>query len=387
MRVLFTSTPGFGHLQPMLPLARALEAAGDEVAVAIAPELCGRVESAGLTALPAGDDMAAWWPELSRRHPTEPWNQLAPGRILEWFMPHLFGEVGAAAMLRDLMPQVRSWRPDLIVHETFELAGPIAAAASDVPSIHHTVSPLPSAEATRLTADAVAPLWRTIGLEPHPSAGVAGHLCLDICPPSLRNPEADPGTAVQPLRPVSAAAVGDEVLPASVLALPDRPTVHVTLGTSMTAADQGVLATIIEGLRDEPVNLVVTVGPGHDPEAFGPQPPNVCIERYVPHALLLPRCALVVSHGGAGTMFAALGHGLPLLTVPQGADQYLNAEICARRGVGRTLLTADVTAGSASREVLAVLGDARYRGAAGRVRSEIERMPSPEDVVEILHRA
>jgi UDP:flavonoid glycosyltransferase YjiC (YdhE family) len=385
MRVLFTSTPGYGHLQPMLPLARALRAASDEVAVATVPELCPRAEAAGFEALRAGEDFRDWWVELLRRHPTEPWKELAPARILPWFVPNLFGEVGARVMLRDLVPIVAGWRPDLVVHETFEFAGPIAAAAAGIPSVHHTLSPLFSAEVLRLAAQAVEPLWRQQGLEPEPLAGFHRNLCLDICPPSLRNPEADEAPAVQPLRPI-VAAVGDETLPASVEALPARPTAHVTLGTAISNADQEVLATIVAGLRDEPLNLVVTVGPGQDPSALGPQPATVVVERYVSHALLLPRCDLVISHGGAGTVLAALGHGLPLLTMPQGADQYLNAEMCALRGVGRTLLTRDLSSESAREQALIVLGDPGYRESAREVRSEIAGMPPPEDVVEILHR-
>src|SRR5438445_2399488 len=134
MRVLFTSGPGYGHLQPMLPLARAFRDAGDEVAIATVPELLPRAEAAGFTAMRAGEDFADWWPELQRLNPGEPWTMLAPEEILQWFVPHLFGEVGAPAMLRDLVPIVGDWRPDLIVHESFELAAPIAAAAAGIPS-------------------------------------------------------------------------------------------------------------------------------------------------------------------------------------------------------------------------------------------------------------
>jgi UDP:flavonoid glycosyltransferase YjiC (YdhE family) len=385
MRVLFTSTPGYGHLQPMLPLARALRAASDQVAVATVPGLCPRAEAAGFEAIRAGEDFPDWWTELVRRHPGEPWTALAPEGILPWFVPNLFGDVGARLMLRDLVPIVGRWRPDLLVHETFEFAGPIAAAAAGIPSVHHTLSPLFSADVLRLAAAAVEPLWREQGLEPEPLAGFHRNLCLDICPPSLRNPEADEAPAVQPLRPV-VAAVGGETLPASVERLPARPTVHVTLGTAISNADQEVLATIVSGLREEPLNLVVTVGPGRDPSALGPQPETVVVERYLSHALLLPRCDLVISHGGAGTMLAALGHGLPLLTVPQGADQYLNAEMCARRGVGRTLLTRDLTSASAREQTLRLLGDPGCRESAREVRSEIAAMPSPAGVVQILHR-
>jgi UDP:flavonoid glycosyltransferase YjiC (YdhE family) len=385
MRVLFTSTPAYGHLQPMLPLARALKSAGDEVAVAIAPEFVPRVQASGFTALTAGDNMGAWWAELVRRHPGEPWSALLPEQILQWFWPHLFVEIGAAAMLRDLVPAAAAWRPDLLIYETFELAGPIAAAVSSIPSVHHTLSPLPTSDSFRLAGVSAAPLWRGQGLEPAPLGGLQSDLCVDICPPSLRNPGAATIDRVEALRPVAVAAVGDEELPPSVRSLRDQPTVHATLGTSATNADQAVLATVIEGLRDEALNIVVTVGPDRDPAALGGQPSNVIVERYLPHALLLPMCALVVSHGGAGTMLAALSHGLPLLTVPQGADQYVNAEACSRRGVGRTVVTGDLTAARVGTEVRTLLGDPGYRTRAQEVQAEIAAMPAPEDIVRTLH--
>jgi UDP:flavonoid glycosyltransferase YjiC (YdhE family) len=386
VRVLFSSTPAYGHVQPMLPLALAFRDAGHDVMVAVAPALAPRVVAAGLTAVPAGDDFPAWWQELTRRHPGQPWNGLAPERILHWFTPHLFAAVGAPAMLRDLRVITASWRPDLIVHESFEFAAPIAAALCGARAVQHTLSPLPDREVLELTAEAAAPLWLGSGLRPPPADGLPGDPCLDICPPSLRNPAGPHLTRSQPLRPVPVDGAGTQPLPACLDRLPDQPTVHVTLGTSVTSADQSVLARIIDGLRNEPVNLIVTVGPANDPSAFGAQPANVCIQRYLPHALLLPRCALVISHGGAGTMLAALAHGLPLLTVPQGADQYLNAGTCARRGAGRTLLTDHLTPGTARREVRLLLDAVGYRRAAREVSAEIDAMPAPATVVQLLHR-
>jgi UDP:flavonoid glycosyltransferase YjiC (YdhE family) len=386
VRVLFSSTPAYGHVQPMLPLAIAFRDAGHDVIVAIAPELAPRVVAAGLTAVPAGDDLPAWWQELERRHPGQPWNGLAPERILHWFIPHLFAEVGAPAMLRDLRVITAGWRPDLIVYESFEFAGPVAAALCGARAVQHTLSPLPDREVLELTAEAAAPLWTGSGLRPPASDGLAGDPCLDVCPPSLRNPAGPHLKGALPLRPVPVNGAANETLPACLDRLSDQPTVHVTLGTSVTSADQSVLARIIDGLRDEPVNLAVTVGPANDPGAFGAQPPHVCIERYLPHALLLPRCALVISHGGAGTMLAALAHGLPLLTIPQGADQYLNADTCARRGVGRTLLTDHLTPDTARREVRLLLEDDGHRRAAREVSAEIDAMPAPATVVQLLQR-
>ena len=60
------------------------------------------------------------------------------------------------------------------------------------------------------------------------------------------------------------------------------------------------------GLRELPISIVVTTGPGTDPDVLGPQPDNVLVVPYVSHALLLPRCDLVVSQVGAGVMLGAL---------------------------------------------------------------------------------
>ena len=54
---------------------------------------------------------------------------------------------------------------------------------------------------------------------------------------------------------------------------------------------------------------------------LGSLPGNVHVSRVIPQSLLLPRCSAVVSHGGSGTLLAALAHGLPQVCLPQAADQ------------------------------------------------------------------
>ena len=87
------------------------------------------------------------------------------------------------------------------------------------------------------------------------------------------------------------------MLPTWIDELPPGPTVHASLGTIFHRTP-GVFEAILDGLRDEPINLLLAVGRDQDPTRFGPQPPHVRIERYLPHALLLPRCDLVITHGG-----------------------------------------------------------------------------------------
>jgi UDP:flavonoid glycosyltransferase YjiC (YdhE family) len=75
--------------------------------------------------------------------------------------------------------------------------------------------------------------------------------------------------------------VSGEELPAWVNHLPDRPTVCATLGSVFNRMPE-IFRAIIEGLSEEPLNLILTVGHNQDPAEFGPQPANVHIERYIP---------------------------------------------------------------------------------------------------------
>jgi hypothetical protein len=46
---------------------------------------------------------------------------------------------------------------------------------------------------------------------------------------------------------------------------------------------------------------------------------------------------VIVHHGGTGTTFGALAHGVPQVIVPQGADNYDNAAMCERAGMAVVL--------------------------------------------------
>ncbi len=186
MRVLITSVSDYGHLQPLLPLAKALAEARHEVAIATGPEMRPRAEAAGFTAFDAGIAIDAAFERLAVLFPDQPYNQLAPSEILGWYLPHLFGEVLTPAMLGDLESLVQSWRPDVMLHETWEFAGPIAAARAGIPSICQTLGLRIDDRILGSVAAAVAPLWEQRGLDPDPIAGLYRSLCLDTTPPSFQ---------------------------------------------------------------------------------------------------------------------------------------------------------------------------------------------------------
>lgn len=162
-------------------------------------------------------------------------------------------------------------------------------------------------------------------------------------------------------------------------ALPHDQTVYVTLGTIWNT-DIGLFQLVIDALRDQ-VNLIVTVGRQNRPELFGPQPAGVIIRSYIPQDELLPWCDAAVVHGGSGTMLGALAHGVRLLVLPQGADQWNNAERVAAAGAGRLLLRDEVTLDAIRNGISTTLGEPTYRNAATRVRDEIWAMPSASEAI------
>jgi UDP:flavonoid glycosyltransferase YjiC (YdhE family) len=378
MRALFTSTPYWGHVNPMLPLARAFLARGDEVLWATPVEACDRLASEGIVARVAGRmGDAKPGPAFLARSPDVAALPLA--EQADHVFPAIFGIDRTGPMLADLLPIVEDWRPDLVVREVAEFAAPIAAARAGIPCVTHAFGAIPPARRTAAAGDSVAPLWEAHGLAPRPHGGSYDHLYLDIYPASL--PQAGRGhvTATQPLGPVGQSTTGRA---GCLDAADDRPVVYVTLGTVFNPA--GTLRELVAGVRDLDVFAVVTTGPDEDVAALGPQPDNVHVARFIPQHELLPHCAAVVSHAGSGTFLATLAAGLPQLLVPRGADQHLNADACVAAGAG---IVVEPDAGVVREELARLLTDGSFRAVAEQIGADLAAMPTPVAVADHLAHA
>jgi MGT family glycosyltransferase len=161
------------------------------------------------------------------------------------------------------------------------------------------------------------------------------------------------------------------------------PLVYVTLGTFFNA-NLDIFGAVLDGLADEPVAVVATVGTDQDPAGLGPVPGNARVERFIPQATVLPTCTAVVHHGGAGTTFGSLAHGLPQVVIPQGADNFDNAAMVERAGVALVLRPGEVTADNVQNAVRLILNEPGYAEAARQAASEIAAMPAPEAVANDL---
>ncbi|HEV7790336.1 MAG TPA: glycosyltransferase [Pseudonocardia sp.] len=381
VRLLFTCRPLAGHYEPLLQLASAAQDAGHAVAFATGAPVVARARRDGFHALPAGPGenfRAEWGPRFPG------WERLVGDEQRRFMFTEIFADLELAPRADDLDRVLDRWRPDLVVHEMAELAAPLVCSARGLPYVDVSFGPLIPAALLRAAGQAAAPHWQARALQPHPFAGLLRHLYIDICPNSLQNAEITSVPVVQPLRPV-AAALATAPVPDWLAALPDRPLIYLTLGTLFNR-DLRVFATVLNGLRDEPVSVVVTVGQNNDPSALGPQTANIAVHRYVPQAELLPHCHAAVVHGGAGTMLGALAAGVPLLCLPQGADQHFNADRVVAAGAGLKLLRDQLTPHAIQAAVAALLDEPGYRLAARRIADEIAAMPTPVEALAAIMR-
>ncbi|MFI9011042.1 glycosyltransferase [Actinosynnema sp. NPDC053489] len=323
MRVLFASLASVGHTYPLVPLAIAARDAGHEVRFAVGEEVHEPLAAHGLRPFRPADT---------------------------------FYEIYA----EDLRPELERLRPDLVVHGWGVPGAATAARDAGIPGLWHGFG--------RLFPEG-------IGLE-RPGRDVPGRPHVDICPPSLQDPGFLAAEERVALRPVPFPGPG-----AWDVRRPSRPLVYLTLGTAFGTPE--VLTAAIGGLAATGARVVVATGRVR-PDQLGDLPDGVTAHAWVPQADLLPHVDVVVHHGGSGTTLGALSVGAPQLFLPQGADQFANADAVTAAGAGLTLRPDEVGAEAVAEHLRTLLRPGAHTDSARAVAEEISRMPTPADVARRL---
>ena len=384
LRFLLTCVPGLGHFNPLLSLARALEKSGHVVAVATAPAFADAVTNAGLEFIPAGLD----WDERRLLETLPELRSLAKMFRGEWMMNNIFLDRSPRRMFADLLELIPRWRPDLIIAGSFEYGGPLAAEKAGLPYVNANYTVRWNRWILKhAIGRPIAKIRRDIGLPADTaSAGFGRYLDLCFAPPSwtfesaLLRPGLTRLVAAKVLsldlplkqrwwgvralllqrifaRSLRAhpeeAAIGPTTHfigeaseqskrgpPAWLGQMPYQTTILVSLGTVLSAEYPDVFDKILAGLRDQQVNLVMTMGGNGDPARFGAQPPNVRIVPFIAQdelQLLLPHVGLCINHAGYGSVMDSLRHGIALVLLPLVSDAPMNMQMCLSTGVAPDL--------------------------------------------------
>jgi UDP:flavonoid glycosyltransferase YjiC (YdhE family) len=372
MRVLFASTQGAGHFNPLVPFIDAALRRGHEVLVAGPSGLTPTVEKTGYPFWECADPLEEEVRPVWDRTPT-----VSPEEANVLVVREIFARFDARAMMPRLQEAFEEWKPDLVLRDPNEYSSAVAADLYGVPHARVGINLAAVEEdALDIAAGAVDELRTSAGLSgDHDGERIRQSPYLTVFPESLEYPgEASPPHVLR-FRDPSASEVS-EPLP-NLWWGREGPLVHITFGSVAAAMPQAarVFPIAIEAAADLPARVLLTVGRRGDPSAFDPLPPNVRVKQWVPHAAVVAVADVVVCHGGSGTVLGTLAAGLPQVVVPLFADQPYNAERVTAIGAG---LAVAPRADSIRAAVTHLLDQGSFREASQRVAREMAGLPSTD---------
>lgn len=396
--IVLLSVPVFGHVKPMLAIARELVRRGHRVRWLAGAAFRERVEGTGASFCAFVDGLDYSRPDLIPDHLQADRDRLRGLAKLRFDLATFF--IGPCeGFCRDLLRLHEQTPADLLVCDSFLMAGAWWAERTGRPWVQLccTVLTLPSR--------ALAPF----GLALQPDDSWRGRirnrllrgLTRSVLFRSLRRraDQARQALALPPLRPwlfdvVSPYLVLSGTMRSFEYPRPDCPpqvvftgpllensdeaftppawwgdldhatVVHVTQGTISNDPAQ-LLRPTLEALADEPVLVVACTGRiGGGLEALGPLPTNARVASYIPYGALLPKTSLVLTNGGFQGVQAVLSHGIPMITAGESEDK---PEVCARlqrTGAAIDLATANPAPAAIRAAVRRVLDEPSFRAAA-----------------------
>ena len=326
-----------GHAFPMLALGAELAARGHEVTYETWSRWRQPVQEAGMSFTAAPE-----YPVFpTRERPLSPYEAI----------------VRATGETR---PAITRVRPDVVVHDILTLAPALAAeleaipVATLIPHVYPVTEPdfPPYAFGARLPRTAAGrALWRSferplaaglrrgrdelndarrrLGLPPVQRfhGGLSEQLCMVATFPELEYPRVWP-EHVHVVGPLLWEPPHGAVQPPPG----DAPLVLVAPSTAQDP-DHRLLRAAVRGLAREPIRVLASWNrrPIAAPLVAGP---NTRLVEWVSYARTMPDCALVICHGGHGTLVRALACGVPVLVAPHAGDMAENAARADWAGVG-----------------------------------------------------
>jgi len=337
-RIAVLSVPAYGHLNPVLPIARELVRRGHDVTVFNEASFGPLIEATGAA-------FAAYPPVI---HLDDFARTLRRGDMIAW-IEMIFRATGP--LLGACRKALRADPPDLVVYDGVAVWGEMLAMRLGRPSV---------AISTTFTSDAVTRsagevLRDTAAIMPRLPGFVAGFLSI-ARHGLLQFPHTLPlvprrGTVTLMLTSrafhppsrwrdhPSMRFVGCAIAPETrserfdLAWLDGRPLLYVSLGT-LHHGNLAFFESCLEAFADFEGQVLVSVGRGTDLARYAHAPAHFAFAEAVPQLAVLARADIFLTHGGLNSIHEALWHGVPMVAVPQQIEQLHNARAMQAHGAG-----------------------------------------------------
>ena len=138
--------------------------------------------------------------------------------------------------------------------------------------------------------------------------------------------------------------------------------IYISLGTVFNQAVD-FYKLCFEAFKNTKYTVILSVGRRTQIAELGDIPANFIVRNYVPQLEVLQQAKLFVTHGGMNSTSEGLYYGVPLIVLPQTADQPMVARRVAEIGAGIHLNQEGLTASDLRESAERVLGDQSFKKA------------------------
>jgi zeaxanthin glucosyltransferase len=180
---------------------------------------------------------------------------------------------------------------------------------------------------------------------------------------------------------------GREPIPFPREKLDGRPLAYASLGTLVNGLDS-IYKTILPAVgRMSKIQVVLAKGNNIERDDLGPIPSNVIVVDQAPQIELLKRATLCITHAGLNTALESLAHGVPMVAIPIGYDQFGVAARIAYHGVGESIGVDDLSVDALHALIQRVLNTRSYREKAQYFKNIIAQRRGLDVAAEAIERA
>ncbi|RKT85376.1 glycosyltransferase, MGT family [Saccharopolyspora antimicrobica] len=372
----FFTIPAHGHINPTLALVAELVNRGHHVSYAVTDPLADLVAEAGATPV--------------RYTSTLPGSPTATRQ--EWPEEEVEARLMFLEETKTVVPQLEQAyaadRPDLVVYDLPDFLA--LAEKWGVPELQlcptHVYTPgLESVLDMTPTPEKIAvqeaydEYFAEQGLTLREKDFMHPRRCIVTLPRSFQyfgDQAADAYTFVGPML-TERAFQGDWQAP------DDRPVLVISLGSAYNDR-LDFYRTCLRAFADLDWHVVLSVGKSVDPAELGEIPANFEVHQWIPQVRMLSQASAFITHAGMGGTMEGLHHGVPLIAVPQAADQFMNAARIEELGLGVQLDGATATPEQLRAALEKVTSDEEIRNRLADVRREIKEAGGLARAVEIV---
>ncbi len=368
-RIVFINIPARGHTNPTLALVKELVQRGETVIYYSFNEFKAAIEATGA--------------EFRSYDQTLSIDPDAPDPNIFRFATQLLET--AQILVPQLLPRVKADNPDVIIHDSLSSWGLYIARILKVRAICSTTTFAISSQVAVSSAADVMRFLRMIMAAPGSIfhfRRIANHLrrkyrvAPRVQADMFRN-DSDlnivyTSSAFQPFSdsfPKHYRFIGasiEEPPPSDFPLPPAKKRVYVSLGTLFNN-NLPFFKTCFDALSGLDAHVVMSVGKKIAIDDLGTIPPNISVHSFVPQLDVLRQSDVFITHGGMNSVHESLWYGVPMVVVPQAADQMFVANRVESVGAGICMTNDDVSVNRIRTAVETLLSSASHKEISRRI--------------------